>query len=402
LADPCGLSFIQDGGINVTIPENSYTYAIHVQLWWTNAWSIVGSGHVVQPGIRSTPMATANCVPSQVNGVFTSLLAGFQATVGLPVPIEVKIADSCAKTVDTGTVVAAFSSGDPPLTLTSIGGGQWTGTWTPRTAAAQATVTVEAVATNAVTGMLRLAGSVAASTATPIVGVGGIVNAASGATTIAPGAFIAIYGVNFGGATTVAPATLYPTQLGGTQVLLGGRPIPLYFTSSGQIDAVVPYDIAPNSVQQLIVQNGTAVSQPETVMVSAAQPGVFSQNSSGTGPGSILGQKAGGIPTLNTAANPASAGDALLIFCTGLGTVSPPVPAGAAASSSALSYTDNQVTVTVGGKDGQVLFAGLAPGWVALYQVNVLVPPGVTAGPSVPVMVTLAGASSTPVTVAIQ
>jgi uncharacterized protein (TIGR03437 family) len=190
--------------------------------------------------------------------------------------------------------------------------------------------------------------------------------------------------------------------LGNTQVLLGGRPMPLYFTSSGQIDAVVPYDIAPNSVQQLIVQNGTAVSQPETVMVSAAQPGVFSQNSSGTGPGSILGQKPGGIPTLNTAANPANVGDALLIFCTGLGTVSPSVPAGTAASTSVLSYTDNPVTVTVGGKDAQVLFAGLAPGWVALYQVNVLVPSGVTPGPSVPVVVTAAGAASTPVTVAIQ
>src|ERR1019366_4637184 len=143
-ADPCGLDYVQVGGINVTIPENSYTYAIHVQLWWTNAWSIV-AGHVVQPGIRSTPMATASCVASQVNGVFTSLLAGFKATVGLPVPIEVKIADSCGKTMDAGTVVAAFSSGDPPLTLTSIGGGQWTGTWTQRTAAAQATVTVGSV-----------------------------------------------------------------------------------------------------------------------------------------------------------------------------------------------------------------------------------------------------------------
>src|ERR1019366_43172 len=142
--DPCWLSFVNDGFIHVTIPEDSYTTAVHVQLWWTNVWSNVGSGLVVQPGIRSTPMATASFVASQVNGVFTSLLAGFKAAVGLPVPIEVKLADSCAKTVDTGTVVAAFSSGDPPMTLTSIGGGQWTGTWTPRTAAAQATVTVEA------------------------------------------------------------------------------------------------------------------------------------------------------------------------------------------------------------------------------------------------------------------
>jgi uncharacterized protein (TIGR03437 family) len=374
-----------------------------VQLTWPTVYAGLGLGSVKGPAMGTAPTAAAGCAPSQVNGVFTSLLAGFKATVGLPVPIEVKIIDSCAHSMDTGTVVAAFSNGDPPLTLTPTGRGQWTGTWTPRTAAAQATVTVKAVAANAVMGMLELAGSVAASTATPIVGLGGIVNAASYASTIAPGALISIYGSNFGGATNMAPAVPWPTLLGNTQVLLGGRPIPLYFTSSGQIDAVVPYDIAPNSAQQLIVQNGTAASQPETVMVSAAQPGVFAQNSSGTGPGSILGQKPGGIPALNTAANPASAGDALLIFCTGLGTVSPSVPAGAAASTSALSYIDNPVTVTVGGKDAQVLFAGLAPGWVALYQVNVLVPAGVTAGPSVPLVVTAAGAAtSTPVTVAIQ
>ena len=272
---------------------------------------------------------------------------------------------------DTGTVVATFANGDPPLTLTATGGGQWTGTWTPRTAAAQTTVTVKAIGTNAVMGMLQLAGSVAASTATPIVGAGGIVNAASYASTIAPGALISIYGSNFGGATNMAPSVPWPALLGNAQVLLGGRTMPLYFVSNQQIDAVVPYDIAPNSVQQVIVQNGTAVSQPETVMVAAAQPGVFSQDSSGTGPGSILGQKPGGIPALNTAANPASVGDALLIFCTGLGTVSPSVPAGAAASTSALSYTDNPATVTVGGKDAQVLFAGLAPGWVEIGRAHV-------------------------------
>ena len=400
--DPCQLSYFNYGWINVTFTEDSYTAKIPVELTWPTVWAGLGLGSVKGPAMGTAPTAVAGCAPSQVNGVFTSLLAGFKATVGLPVPIEVKIIDSCAHSMDTGTVVATFANGDPPLTLTATGGGQWTGTWTPRTAAAQTTATVKAVTTNAVMGMLELSGSVAASTATPIVGAGGIVNAASYAPTIAPGPLIAIYGSNFGGATNVASSAPFPALLGNTQVLLGGRPMPLYFTSSGQIDAVVPYDIAPNSVQQVIVQNGTAVSQPETVTVSAAQPGVFSQNSSGTGPGSILGQKPGGIAALNTAANPASAGDALLIFCTGLGTVSPLVPAGAAAPAGTLSYTDNPVTVTVGGKDAQVLFAGLAPGFVALYQVNVLVPPGITAGPSVPVVVTAAGASNAPVTVAIQ
>jgi len=78
----------------------------------------------------------------------------------------------------------------------------------------------------------------------------------------------------------------------------------------------------------------------------AALPGVFTQNQSGSGPGSILGQKpvAGSIPALNTAANPASVGDYLLIYCTGLGTVTPSIAAGAAASYPPLYYTDNTVT----------------------------------------------------------
>jgi uncharacterized protein (TIGR03437 family) len=140
------------------------------------------------------------------------------------------------------------------------------------------------------------------------------------------------------------------------------------------------------------------------VAVGAAQPGVFTQNQSGSGPGSITGQKpvAGSIPALNTAANPASVGDYLVIYCAGLGTVSPGVPAGAAAPYTTLSYTDNTVTATVGGIDARVTFSGLAPGNAGLYQVNLIVPAGAAPGASVPVVVTAAGASSAPVTVAIQ
>jgi adhesin/invasin len=82
--------------------------------------------------------------------------------------------------------------------------------------------------------------------------------------------------------------------------------------------------------------------------------------------------------------------------------VTPSVPAGTAASTTTLSYTDNTVTVTVGGIVAGVAFAGLAPGYVGLYQVNAIVPTGVATGPSVPVIVTAAGAASAPVTVAIR
>ncbi len=346
--------------------------------------------------------ASSTCTPSVLFGLLTSISLGFQATVGQPAPLEATVIDDCGNNLDDGSVVATFSSGDPAVVLNSLGAGQWAATWTPRNAASNTVISLQAASRIGVTGGLTLSGSVAAATtAMPMIGVGGIVNAASGVPGVAPGGFISIYGVNFGSGLTVAN-TPFPGSLNKTEVFLGGQSLPIYFTSAQQIDAIVPYDIAPNSSQQLIIQTGDALSQPEPVTVAAAQPGVFTENQSGSGPGAILGQKPGGIPALNTAANPASAGDALLIFCTGLGTVSPAVPVGSAAPISILSNTDNTVTVTVGGNNAQVLFAGLAPGFAGLYQVNVIVPTGIAAADDVPVVLTAAGAVSPPVTVAIQ
>jgi len=92
----------------------------------------------------------------------------------------------------------------------------------------------------------------------------------------------------------------------------------------------------------------------------------------------------------------------LVIYCAGLGPVNPAIGDGTAAPSSTLSRTVNPVTATIGGQPAQVLFAGLAPGFAGLYQVNVVVPTGVTTGADIPVILTTAGFSSTPVTVAIK
>jgi uncharacterized protein (TIGR03437 family) len=161
--------------------------------------------------------------------------------------------------------------------------------------------------------MLQVAGAVAANTVDAHRLRGGIANAASGASDDRAGR---VHRDLWGGLRPSyqrGSGVSVPHAAGrDTQVLLGGEPLPLYFTSTGQIDAIVPYDIEPNSMQQVIVQNGLAYSQPQTVAVGTASPGVFTQNQSGSGPGSILGQKVGGNPALNTAANPASARDYLL------------------------------------------------------------------------------------------
>jgi uncharacterized protein (TIGR03437 family) len=82
--------------------------------------------------------------------------------------------------------------------------------------------------------------------------------------------------------------------------------------------------------------------------------------------------------------------------------VNPPVADGAAASLTTISYTVNPVTATIGGQSAQVLFAGLAPGYAGVYQVDLEVPSGIATGASLPVVLTQLGFPSAPVTVAIH
>ncbi|MGA2599873.1 MAG: hypothetical protein ABSH09_23105, partial [Bryobacteraceae bacterium] len=65
-------------------------------------------------------------------------------------------------------------------------------------------------------------------------------------------------------------------------------------------------------------------------------------------------------------------------YVTGLGSVTPTVADGAAPSNTTLSTVDDDVAVFVDGQQATVAFAGLAPGFAGLYQVNFVVPSGVT------------------------
>ncbi len=116
----------------------------------------------------------------------------------------------------------------------------------------------------------------------------------------------------------------------------------------------------------------------------------------------MVGVKSDGTQFLVDGGHPLSEGDGAVIYCAGLGPVDPAVPGGAAASLTTLSKTTNTVTVSIGDQDAKVLFAGLAPGFAGLYQVNVVVPGGVAAGNDVPLIINQAGQSSAPVTVAVK
>ena len=191
-----------------------------------------------------------------------------------------------------------------------------------------------------------------------------------------------------------------PQQLNGTQVLLGNQPLPILYTSTGQLNVQVPYTVPVNTQYQLTVQHGNTLSVPQSLVVAQAQPGIFTVNQQGTGQGSIV--KSDQV-TLAQPGTPAAVGETVVIYCTGLGAVTPAVKEGSPAPTTPpLSTTVNTVTVTIGGKAAQVAFAGLTPGYAGLYQVNVVVPAGITTGDSVPVVLSVAGQDSPPVTMAVR
>ena len=354
----------------------------------------------------SSVRAADGCAPTRLVAVFTLLGAAFRVTAGWPVPIEVRVVDDCGTAMTTGSVVSSFSNDDPPVALASLRDGRWSGTWLARNPAPGVTVSIRAQQTQPrIEGSLQVGGGLQPNPVVPVVNSGGAVSAASfaGFAPLAPGSLVAIFGS--GMAETISSSDRLPlaTELAGTRVVLGGRQVPLVFASSGQINAMVPYDLPANSMQQLIVRKGNRISTPEPVTIAAAQPAIFTKNLSGSGAGIIVGVKADGSRAfLIEPGDPVSAGDVLVIYGEGLGATNPAVPAGTAVPSAPLHNTVNQVSVMIGGRPADVLFAGLAATFTGLYQVNAVVPAGVAGGNDVPVTLMVAGQTSRPVTIAVR
>ncbi len=167
------------------------------------------------------------------------------------------------------------------------------------------------------------------------------------------------------------------------------------------INAVSPEEINVNTSHQIVVMRGNTLSVPIAVDIGPADPGIFPYPLPGTPPlqGAIVS-----VPSYVVAlpATPVTAGNTLAIFCTGLGVVDQTVADGAAAPGSPPANTVLTPTVTIGGVPAHVIFSGLTPSAVGLYQINVTVPTGVTPGPQVPVIVNIGGQSSPALTIAVQ
>ena len=230
-------------------------------------------------------------------------------------------------------------------------------------------------------------------------------NATGAAGPIAPGEELAIKGT-FLGPSSPAAGVLFSvnssggvsSMLAGVQVMFDNNPGTPIFVSANQINVMVPYEINGRLSTTMVVQFNGVASNPFPLSVAAAAPGLFTGNFSGTGQVAALNQNSSynGAPGAGTA--PASRGTVVSLYGTGGGQTSPisvtgsvtPIPT----SASGLLNIPN-VTATVGGLPAAVQFAGEAPGLVTgVFQVNVLIPAGVTPSNAVPVTIAIGDLSS--------
>jgi len=168
------------------------------------------------------------------------------------------------------------------------------------------------------------------------------------------------------------------------------------FASPEQINFQIPWETAIGTANVTVSVAGM-VGNSVSVPVVAAGPGLF--YSEATGAAIVQNYPS---YSLNSPSNPAATGSYIIAYLTGSGPVSPAVADGVAAPSGTLTYATSSVSATIGGKPVPTVgFAGLAPGFVGLVQVDLLVPSGLTAG-TYPLVVTIDGQSSNAGKISVQ
>jgi uncharacterized protein (TIGR03437 family) len=201
---------------------------------------------------------------------------------------------------------------------------------------------------------------------------------------IAPGELLRIRGVCIGPFDPVfdsyGSGGALSTSAGGTQILFNGTAAPLIFVSSGQITAQAPFEL--NGQFQAPVEltyNGVTIQS--SIAVQAANPAIFTVSNQPTGPAIALNQDG----TLNSAANPAPAGSIVVLYATGTGQTAPPGLDGDEPPDAALPVPKLPVLVTIGSENAEIFYAGDAPGFVGLTQLNIGVPKSIVGGGAQPI-----------------
>ncbi|PWT98365.1 MAG: hypothetical protein C5B51_29430 [Terriglobia bacterium] len=307
-----------------------------------------------------------------------------------------------AQTVQTsgGTFAAQASPDAPWLSVSPASGG----------AGGSITVTANPAGLNpgAYTGTITVSGTnnaagivtinVTLTISAPLPTITQVVNAASFqvATAMSAGELITLTGTGLGPATA-ATAQLdssgkIATQLGGVQVTVNGFAAPLVYVSSTQVSAVVPYELVRflNASASVSLRYLGQTSNGVSILVAPTNPGIFTQNSSGTGPGAFNANF-----SLNGPNNPVAKGGSVTFFLTGEGQTNPPGVTGTVNSPNGGAPAPvANVVVLIDGQPAQYTYAGGVPGAVeGVMQLNVTIPSTARSG-DLSVVVSIGGVGS--------
>lgn len=215
---------------------------------------------------------------------------------------------------------------------------------------------------------------------------------------VARGSWIEIYGTNLAGDTrswteSDFSGSTAPTSLDKTQVTIGGQSAFIDYISPTQVNAQVPSTAGFGS-QPVVVATSLGTSGATNVTVNVTQPGLWApwtiggkQYVGGQFPdGSTYALPVGAVAGITS--RPAKPGDTLTFYGVGFGPVIPDTPAGQIAAGS--TQLSSPLEIDFSDTAQLPTYYGLAPGFVGLYQFNVMVP-NVAAGDAVPLTFRLGG-----------
>ncbi len=413
-ADPAGVSFLLSSA-----PATSQTQGVHVQpasasLQATSQASNGGDWLTAvfadgSPGTLNISASTANLIAGSYSGEVTITELGQSSSLQIPVVLHVYDPPS-PQTVLTAAVSSqtiSVTSSDTQVYFTVEGASANSNVFdgrllTPATLQYAASPNLPPgvyqwnVVIHWINGDLTIPVSATVpAPATALPSVASVLNAGDQASflpVLVPGEIMSIYGLNLGAATAGLAhdaSGKVVTQLGGTSVLIGGVPAPLLYVSPTQVNFVVPYEVSGSNtaIMQIVTSGGSITTAPLTV--SASAPGIFTIPTVQS-QAAVLNQDS----SVNSLDNPAARGSVIQIFATGGGQTSPPGVTGSVTGANPSTQV-LPVSVTVGGVDAPVQFAGSAPDAVAgLLQVNALLPAGVPIGSRIPIVLTVGGVAS--------
>lgn len=186
--------------------------------------------------------------------------------------------------------------------------------------------------------------------------ISAVLNGASYTAVVAPGCWVAVFGTRLATADVSAQTVPLPLTLGGVSVTVAGRPAPMLYVSAGQINVLIPFEveIPANTVVPLVVTSPAGTSS-YNIRLTRNAPGIFTYGGIGTGLALVFDLNFQPVYTI-------AAQDNVIFYATGLG------------PTDASGRVIDNVEVYIGERKAQVNFAGLAPGFPGIYQLNVSAP----------------------------